>query len=95
MRRVSPRRAAFNREAEPYRQAMKERIARCEYCLHPCSAKYLTLHEIARGPCRRAARPGGPEHHAGASEGPAGPLVAALAAGRLRSALMGRRIRGR
>ena len=53
MRKVSEKRRRLNAAVAPWRHAMKERISRCEFCLRPCSAEWLTLHELARGIHRR------------------------------------------
>ena len=49
MKRISEKRRRLNAAVAPFRQAMKERIRRCEYCLHPADPQWLTLHELARG----------------------------------------------
>lgn len=66
MRHKSPKRAARDREAKPFRDALKKRIGRCEVCGHdPERAKRmrgrrvawaLHVHEIARGAHREKAQ---------------------------------------
>lgn len=49
MKRISPKTAARKRQAQPVRDALIERVGRCEVCLKPRMADKLCCHEIARG----------------------------------------------
>ncbi len=53
MRKVSPKRAALLATVEPIRNALRERVAVCEWCLNTDSG--LCVHEIARGQHRSVA----------------------------------------
>lgn len=53
MRRISKKRAAFNKEANAWRAAFKGEIGRCEYCLKKAAVEHLELHEISRGYARK------------------------------------------
>lgn len=49
MKRQSLKHRARADEAAPWRQALKERVGRCEVCMKPCDPSKLTIHEIACG----------------------------------------------
>ncbi len=53
MRKISPKRAALLATVEPIRNALRERVAVCEWCLH--GDRVLQVHEIARGQFRQDA----------------------------------------
>ncbi len=50
MKQVSPKRAALNAAVEPYRQSLRQRVGKCEWCINTDSG--LIVHEIARGQFR-------------------------------------------
>lgn len=53
MRRVSKSRAAFNLEANEWRERLKARVGRCEFCLLKADKIHLDCDEISRGCCRK------------------------------------------
>lgn len=55
MRRQSLKRQELMREVTPWRNAFKERVGRCEYCLKQRMPDALAVHEISRGSHRRKA----------------------------------------
>jgi hypothetical protein len=55
MRRVSLKRQQLMREVAPWREAFRQRVGRCEYCLKPRMPDALAVHEISRGSHRRKA----------------------------------------
>ena len=54
MRSVSPKRRQREAEALPFRNALKERVGRCEVCLSPRMVDDLAAHEVANGALRMA-----------------------------------------
>lgn len=55
MRRESTKHRNRRLEAKPVREALKESVGRCEFCLRPRAPHLLACHELARGPLRNAA----------------------------------------
>ena len=53
MRARTAKTARREAEARPFRDALKERVGRCEVCLRPRMVDYLACHEVANGPLRQ------------------------------------------
>jgi hypothetical protein len=55
MKQVSDKRRALNDAVRPWRQAIRDRVKRCEHCLKRKLPSELDVDEIARGSCRAIA----------------------------------------
>lgn len=55
MRRVSKKRQRMNTAIKPFRDALRERVRRCEVCGCNREPHALAIHEIANGPLRSKA----------------------------------------
>lgn len=55
MRNVSKKRQRLNRSVAEHRQALRQRVARCEVCLDPAAPEWLDVHELVPGSSRAKA----------------------------------------